>query len=361
MLDVVVVGAGMAGLVCAQLLRQAGYSTAVVEKSRGLGGRVATRRLPTVCADHGVRYLEAQGDRTQQLIQFLLDRNAVRPWTARHYRFTSTNALQPAASRPSSYAAPEGMTAIAKALATGLEIRRSQRVTALEPIANDHWRLKLETADAAPLLLQAKAVVLMIPAPQALSLAEPIAGLPASVLAALRSVEFDPCITAIAAYPPALEVSADLPWQIVSFDDDPILREAVWDSSKRQADAPPVFVLHSTAEFARQQFEAADDGGPAGAHQAQPLLDRAAETLIPWLNQPELVQIQRWRYAFVRRSLTTPALAAQVPLPLVCSGDWCGGCTVEAALRSGEAAAQAVGELVDNRPLPALRFADFGQ
>lgn len=37
MTDVAVIGAGMAGLVCAQQLKQAGYSVLVVEKSRGLG------------------------------------------------------------------------------------------------------------------------------------------------------------------------------------------------------------------------------------------------------------------------------------------------------------------------------------
>ena len=45
MTDIAVIGAGIAGLVCAQQLSQAGYSVVVVEKSRGLGGRLATRRL----------------------------------------------------------------------------------------------------------------------------------------------------------------------------------------------------------------------------------------------------------------------------------------------------------------------------
>src|SRR4028118_2371524 len=61
MFDVAVIGAGMAGLSCAQRLRQAGYSVAVVEKSRGAGGRVATRRVQGPRAAHGGCYLAPQG------------------------------------------------------------------------------------------------------------------------------------------------------------------------------------------------------------------------------------------------------------------------------------------------------------
>jgi renalase len=42
------VGAGLAGLICAQKLQRAGYQVAVLEKSRGLGGRLATRRVDGV-------------------------------------------------------------------------------------------------------------------------------------------------------------------------------------------------------------------------------------------------------------------------------------------------------------------------
>ncbi|MEH2425805.1 MAG: FAD-dependent oxidoreductase [Nostoc sp.] len=55
MTDIAVIGAGIAGLVCAQQLSLAGYSVLVVEKSRSLGGRLATRRLHGTClgGSHG--------------------------------------------------------------------------------------------------------------------------------------------------------------------------------------------------------------------------------------------------------------------------------------------------------------------
>ena len=59
MLDVAIIGAGVAGLTCAQQLHQAGYKVVVLEKSRGVGGRMATRRIEETYVDHGVRYLGA--------------------------------------------------------------------------------------------------------------------------------------------------------------------------------------------------------------------------------------------------------------------------------------------------------------
>ncbi|MBD2089202.1 FAD-dependent oxidoreductase [Microcoleus sp. FACHB-1515] len=342
MLDVAIVGAGLSGLICAQQLRRSGYQVALIEKSRGLGGRLATRRLPNTCADHGVRFLDEQGTRTGELIQAGRDRNLLQAWTDSEHQL---NGELGSTAVPPRYAAADGMTAIAKALATQLEIHHSLRVVQLA--AGESWRLTCESGEA----FEARSIGLAIPAPQAATLIESIAFPPTDLLTQVRSVEFDPCLTVIATYDRKYQAEVEsLPWRSIEVNHDDVTWIGI-DSSKRKNSAAPVMVLHSSAEFALRFLEAEDLQAIANH-----LLD-CASNLLPWLNQPEILQIHRWRYAFVRRACPDLTLLATHPLPIACCGDWCGGTNVEAALRSGEATAAQINQLLDDRTVPPLDFA----
>ncbi|MEM7423722.1 MAG: FAD-dependent oxidoreductase, partial [Pseudomonadota bacterium] len=60
-MDVIVIGSGMAGLSCAKVLVEAGLNTVVLDKGRGIGGRLATRRAADgMQFDHGLQYLSAK-------------------------------------------------------------------------------------------------------------------------------------------------------------------------------------------------------------------------------------------------------------------------------------------------------------
>lgn len=349
MFDVVVIGAGMAGLVCAQQLVQAGYNVVVVEKSRGLGGRVATRRLHGTSADHGTSDLKPQAGLLGHFIQLLRDRQILQVWTDTVHQLEPTTNHLKADNSAVRYVAPDGITAIAKFLAAGLEIWRSHRVQALVPeISDRRWCLTLEATATQSIELTAKAVVLAIPAPQALTLLEPLVDnvLPVVWLKHLRSVKFDPCLSVIAGYPAQSHPAPD--WQAVTLIDDPDVRWIGLDSSKRPTTPQSlVFVLHSSAELA-QQYLTTSNLNPAG-HQ---MLAQTAKRLLPWLHSPAWLQIHRWRYAFARCTLPARYLSLETPLPLVCSGDWCGGSQLAGAMLSGIAAAEKINLQLQQRLLP---------
>lgn len=360
MFDIAVIGAGIAGLMCAQQLAEAGYSVVVVEKSRGVGGRVATRRLHGTRADHGVCYLKPKGEILGRFVQLLSDRHLLEVWTDTVYEFEPIQKQFKSTNPSPRYVAPEGMSAIAKFLATGLEIWLSQRVQALAPATNDClWHLTLESTNTDSTAvnskaLTARALVVAIPAPQALTLLEPLTDtlLPADFLENLRSVKFDPCLSVIAGYSTQLHQKPE--WKAVTFIDDPDIGWIGLDSSKRQATDLLVFVLQSSPGFAQHYLEASD------LHLAgQQMLARAAECLSPLFNSPDWMQVHRWRYAFPSHPWQQNYLSTTSPLPLVCCGDWCRGNQVEGAMLSGLAAAEQINLQLQQRTLPGVNYLDF--
>lgn len=373
MFDVAIIGAGLAGLTCAQQLYQAGYRVVVVEKSRGVGGRVATRRLHNTRADHGLPCLQTQGKLSQQLIEILVQSGILQTWTDTIYElnvakpessvftrslFRGIGGEQDVALQLNTditcYIAPTGMTAVTKFLTTGLDIWLNHRVEAMTLTQEQTWHLTCDASDDIPKTLIAKSVVVAIPAPQALMLLEPIAemGLSPEFLNRLRSVEFNPCLSVIAGYPVGTRHELPLPtWKACRLLNDADLSWINLDSSKRSDNETSIFVLHSTAEFAQQYLDV-QDLNPAG----QRLLSRAAQLLIPALDIPAWFQVHRWRYAFPSQPLHQDYLDAETSLPLICCGDWCGGSLIESAMNSGLAAASQINGKLQQRPLPGERF-----
>ncbi|EKQ67063.1 putative NAD/FAD-dependent oxidoreductase [Leptolyngbyaceae cyanobacterium JSC-12] len=359
-IEIVIIGAGMAGLSCAQVLQQAGYQVVVVEKSRGVGGRLATRRSHDTSIDHGTCYLSPRNDLFQKFISHLVEAGIVHVWTDSVYELLPDGSLRMSLERFPRYVAAAGMSAIAKTLTPGLDIRLNQRVTHITTSAQQTWQLTLENPQSDPAnspstKLEAKALVITVPAPQALDLLAPLAdsALDDQFIRQLRSVDFIPCIAVMAGYP--LECLQD--WQEKYGDVKAIASQyapLAWigvDSSKRRAPSQPVLVVQSTAEFAQTVLDMGDLM-PVG----RSLLQTAADALAPWLATPDWMQVHRWRYAFPSHPLPNQHLTADSELPLVCTGDWCGGMRVESAFLSGLEAASQLSQRLRNQGITPSCF-----
>jgi renalase len=64
--DVLIVGAGIAGLAAATDLHAAGRTVLVVDKGRGVGGRLASRRIGAATFDHGAQGVSGSRLNNQQ-------------------------------------------------------------------------------------------------------------------------------------------------------------------------------------------------------------------------------------------------------------------------------------------------------
>ena len=348
MTDIAIIGAGMAGLVCAQELTQAGYSVIVIDKSRGVGGRVATRRLFDTKADHGACYIKPRDELSQRLITLLAQKGDLEVWTDKLY--VQDNSSSPIAnlSLPLPYTAPEGMNVIAKFLAQGLNINRGQRVNKIILNSQNQWHLTSETNEE----FTASSVIVAIPAPQAVMLLETLAEnlLDNKFLKKLRSVEYYPAITVMAGYP---DSSQQPEWKAITFKNNPVLGWIGLDSSKRKNPVQPHFVIHSSADFAEKYFES--ELQQVGQ---QILANAASDVNLQWLKNPQWMQVHRWRYAFPKTPLQQTCLTAETSSSLVCCGDWCGGNLIEAAMHSGIAAAEYINSKLQQRKLPGIDFLD---
>jgi renalase len=331
MIEIAVIGAGIAGLTCARKLQQGGKSVVLIDKSRGLGGRLATRRLASTHADHGVCYLQAKGDRFGQWIDELVSTGILRVWTTGIHRLAADGSLQSPTKSANYYAAPLGANSIAKYLGRDLEIIGDKLITTIDPI-NNGWRLSSKDPEFS---LTAAQVVIATPPAQALNIARE--SIDPDCIQQLASVQFSRSITAIAVYPPTDQTAAAaIPWQGIQCIDHPTLAWIGLDSSKQLNPTQPVLVIQSSAAFAEQYFDDSDL-----AIVGQKLID-AIVPLIPTLTAPELVQVHRWGYAFAQNPLSDRFLTAQTATPLYFGGDWCGGNRVESAYLSGMAIADRI-------------------
>ena len=147
---VAVVGAGLAGLFAARELRGAGHEVIVVEKSRGVGGRLASRRV----AGHRGRPRQP------------------RAWRRRPARTCTTAVADLAGPQvrdtPDGLVDPAGATRLPKLLADGLDLRRGVRLAALRG-GSAGIELGDEQGNTHGLV---DAVVVTAPAPQAADLLE---------------------------------------------------------------------------------------------------------------------------------------------------------------------------------------------
>ncbi|NBT14229.1 MAG: FAD-dependent oxidoreductase, partial [Planctomycetia bacterium] len=169
--DAAVIGAGMAGLSAARELLAAGLAVVVLDKARGVGGRMATRRMADAVLDHGAQFFTVRGSEFAAVVEAAASAGRVVRWCDGFARAATVDGrVAAAADGHPRWRGAQAMTDLPKHLAAelragGVPLRTDTRVTA---VAAEHDGVRL-TLDGGEVLV-ARGCVMTPPVPQSLDL-----------------------------------------------------------------------------------------------------------------------------------------------------------------------------------------------
>ncbi len=327
-MKIAIIGAGISGLVAGKTLAKAGFEVVVFEKSRGYGGRMATRYAGDnheIKLDHGVSYLEGESPEFRAFLLELLQEGLTKPWSGRHMLLEDNRYMEYQQDEPRAVAV-DGMNSIGRYLARPVDVRLEERVGGLTFLGDDRgkkksWMLNLESSAT----FQADAVIIATPSKQAYSVLnttiDEVSTL--KIVREIDEVEYDPLFVLMAGYASAPE----LDWEMLDIKDSKLGWAAV-ESSKRDMDKTHL-VVHSTPQFARKHMEKRE-----GVEKE--MLEELSALFGDWAGTPDWSQVHFWRYNRAINPLKVPYIDLnEMEKPLAVVGSYMYGNTVESAYLSG--------------------------
>lgn len=294
--DVLIVGAGAAGLSAARELHAAGRRVTVVDKGRVVGGRMATRDFDGGRFDYGAQFFTLRDEAFARVAAPWVESGVAALWHGQRYR------------------TPHGVRRLAEEMAAGLEVRCGVTLAGLDRDGKS-WTARSSAGE----VFRARAVVLTPPVPQSLALLGPPAP------GGLSGIRYHKTITLLV----RVEGGLRLPESGYLMPPSGVLSWAADNFVKRISPVPGCLTLHATHSFSEVRWDS-----PASMVVAEML--GAAE---PWIDgRVRAFYLHRWRYAEPAETWSTP-FYGDAGLALAIAGDAFGGPRVGGAVSSGLAAA----------------------
>ena len=324
-----VIGAGMAGIACARTLLQAGHAVTVFEKSRGPGGRMATRRTEFGSFDHGVQYFTVRDARFKKALAATAAPTA--PWQVNTVRIMDEagRVVAAAGRNPEAHhVATPGMSALVQHWSAPIEaLHRQSLVTRIEPdrLHKSRWQLHTEGPGAQTQIHAGfDAVLLALPSIQAATLLR-ASQLHPELQQKLDPVQVAPCWTLMLAFPQAAGPLGPS-WHAARSEHHRIAWLAR-EASKPGRESIERWTVQASPEWSQRHLE--DD-----EERVKAKLLRAFTEVTGIRAEPGHAQVHRWRYAQTLAPLGQSHLWDAGSGIGLC-GDWCLGRRVEDAFVSG--------------------------
>ncbi len=307
----VIIGAGISGLLLARELKSRGATVQVLEKSRGVGGRMSTKRVGDAVFDQGAQFFNVRDEYFEAMVESWARCGAMARWPDED---------------SNRWVARPSMTGLAKALAKCLSVRLRHKVQSVKRHDCGCWEIDVEGEG----LLRAERLVLTSPVPQSLALLD--AGnvtLPQGVRANLDRCDYHPCLALML----VLDRPSAVPAAGVESSEGPI--RWVVDNVRKGINqgAAASITVHLSREFSATHY---------GDSESE-LFEAVLPALRPLLGDAIVVQraLHRWRFSEPRTLYPQKCLWLPDRRLGFC-GDAFGGPRVEGAAVSGLALAREI-------------------
>ncbi len=271
--SVAVIGAGMAGIGAARMLADAGFRVVVFDKSRGLGGRCATKRWEGHSVDHGAQYFTIRDADFSQAVRSACG------WDLSEIEAPIVDEMGQELPSEERFFHAKGNSRLARALAEGLDVRTAMTIDAVENrrVGGEEFDLIVSTA----------------PWPQTAKLAR-ISG---------AQNPYAPCLAGLFLYEGEWVGASTARYAISDRSGHPLAWSACENHKPgRVGKGFTVMVVHASEEFSRTRLE---DDPASWATDLRALMEERWE--IPSCAF-RAVHPHRWRYARISQKMEIPAL-----------------------------------------------------
>lgn len=326
--DVLIVGAGLSGVMAARTLEAAGKKVIVLDKGRSVGGRMATRRIGGGHADHGAQFFTARDERFQKMIDEWIEQDIAFLWS---HGFSSGSLGDQTVEGHPRYAIFGGMNVLVKHLAKDLNDVRVDRQATTVSLREKEWFI----TDRAGREYKAKAVLLTSPVPQSLMLLD--AGetdLNSVDREMLESITYLPCLSGMFVMdrfvrlpePGAIQrLNAPISW--------------MGNNQQKGISDVSVITVQASGNYSKQLWDSPDE-------RVLNLLQTDLEVFIGHEAKVAERQLKRWKYSWANTRHERSFLIASDLPNLAFGGDGFGTPRVEGAILSGLEVGEALAALV---------------
>lgn len=316
-IDSAIIGAGISGLSCRQVLNKSALKIRVFEKSRGSGGRMATRRGEGWVADLGAQCVELRDPSWKDFLQAQGSQMIVSDQYSIHR---------------------QGMSALMRAWmlrsGEGSEVEFQAKVMKLNMDSN-LWKIQLESG----VEWNARTVVLTAPVPQAMELMQN-SGLVLSENCErlLSTISFSSCLAVVVPWISSPTAPLSAIWKNPSPKISGIYQQ-MGKGIRMDSSIPEVSVIHASPSWSRELWDRESSDQIAEILKAvDPLFGSQGK----FLDSKKAI-LHRWRYCeplqihpepFFKVEFADPCESA----PLLLAGDAFGRSSMEGAFVSGRSA-----------------------